>query len=68
LQISAALGVAVMGGVFFAVAGHSPSPVSLAKALVATMLCVALSLLIAAVLSVIASRSSMRGALKPAAS
>jgi len=68
LQISAALGVAVMGGVFFAVAGHLPSPVSLARALVATMLCVALSLLIAAVLSVIASRSSMRGALKPAAS
>lgn len=66
LQISAALGVAVMGGVFFAVAGDTPSPVSMARALVATMLCVALSLLVAAALSVVASRSSTRAALKPA--
>lgn len=65
LQISAALGVAVMGGVFFAVAGVSASPVSLAWALVAAMLCVAVSLLVAASLSVVASNASTRATLKP---
>lgn len=65
LQISAALGVAVMGGVFFAVAGDSPSPAAMANAFVAAMLCVALSLLVAAVFSIVASRSTTRAAVKP---
>lgn len=56
LQISAALGVAVMGGIFFAVAGASPDSVSMAKALTASMLCVAASLSISAVFSIVASR------------
>lgn len=60
LQISAALGVAVIGGVFFSVAGASPTPTSMAKALIAAMLCVAASLAISAIFSVVASRSSIR--------
>nr|WP_315222931.1 MFS transporter [uncultured Duganella sp.] len=56
LQISAALGVAVMGGIFFTVAGASPDSVSMAKALTASMLCVAASLSISAVFSIVASR------------
>jgi MFS family permease len=56
LQISAALGVAVMGGVFFTVAGASPDALSMAKALAAAMLCVAASLSISAIFSIVASR------------
>jgi len=56
LQISAALGVAVMGGIFFTVAGASPDAVSMAKALAVAMLCVAASLSISAVFSIVASR------------
>ena len=56
LQISAALGVAVMGGIFFTVAGASPDSVSMARALAAAMLCVAASLSISAVFSIVASR------------
>ena len=58
LQISAALGVAVMGGIFFTVAGASPDSVSMAKALAAAMLCVGASLAISAVFSIVASRPS----------
>lgn len=58
LQISAALGVAVMGGIFFTVAGASPDPASMAKALTAAMLCVAASLAISAIFSIVASRPS----------
>jgi MFS family permease len=58
LQISAALGVAVMGGIFFTVAGASPDTASMAKALAAAMLCVAASLSVSAVFSVVASRPS----------
>jgi predicted MFS family arabinose efflux permease len=57
LQISAALGVAVIGGVFFSVAGVSPTPTSMATALVAAMLCIAASLSVSAMFSVVASRS-----------
>jgi MFS family permease len=58
LQISAALGVAVMGGIFFTVAGASPDPASMAKALTAAMLCVAASLATSAIFSIVASRPS----------
>jgi MFS family permease len=58
LQISAALGVAVMGGIFFTVAGASPDAAAMAKAFAAAMLCVAASLSISAVFSVVASRSA----------
>ncbi|ALM82612.1 MFS transporter [Bordetella sp. N] len=57
LQISAALGVAVIGGVFFSVAGASPDPKTMARALMVAMLCIGASLAIAAVLSLAASRS-----------
>jgi MFS family permease len=56
LQISAALGVAVMGGIFFTVAGASPDSASMAKALTMSMLCVAASLSISAIFSIVASR------------
>ena len=55
LQISAALGVAVMGGIFFTVAGPSPDAVSMAKGLATAMLCVGASLSISAVFSIVAS-------------
>jgi MFS family permease len=58
LQISAALGVAIMGGIFFTVAGASPDPIAMAKALTVAMLCVAASLAISAVFSIVASRPS----------
>jgi MFS family permease len=64
LQISAALGVAVMGGIFFTVAGASPDSASMAKALTTAMLCVAASLAISAIFSIVASsprRSAMSG-------
>ena len=60
LQISAALGVAVMGGIFFTVAGASPDSVSMARALAAAMLCVAASLSFSAVFSIVASRPGDR--------
>ncbi|WP_378234983.1 MFS transporter [Aquincola agrisoli] len=56
LQVSASLGVAVIGGVFFSVAGPSPSPAAMAEALGAAMLCIAASLAGAAVLSIVASQ------------
>lgn len=68
LQISAALGVAVMGGVFFSLAGSTPTPTSMARALVAAMLCIAASLTISAIFAVAASRSSMRISAKGAPS
>ncbi|WP_250462404.1 hypothetical protein [Caballeronia sp. GAFFF2] len=52
LQISAALGVAVIGGVVFGVAGPSPDPVTLGSALFVAMLCVGGSLTVSAVLSI----------------
>jgi hypothetical protein len=55
LQISAALGVAVIGGVFYAVAGVHASPASMAHALIVAMLCVAGCLAVSAALSVRAS-------------
>jgi len=55
LQISAALGVAVLGGVFYALAGPTPSPTSLTTGLIATLLGIALCLTLAALLSVYAS-------------
>jgi len=66
LQISAALGVAVIGGVFFSVAGTSPSARSMAKGLIAAMLCIGASLTVAAILSVVASRSGVGVAARPA--
>lgn len=55
LQISCALGIAILGGFFFGLADPEHSPASLAAALSVTMLCIALSLIIAALLSVYAS-------------
>lgn len=66
LQISAALGVAVIGGVFFSVAGTSPDPLTLARALTVSMTCVGGSLTVAAILSIVASRSSIHAAAKAA--
>ncbi|SAL51167.1 MFS transporter [Caballeronia cordobensis] len=66
LQISAALGVAVIGGVFFSVAGTSPDPETLARALVVAMMCVGGSLTVSAVLSIVASRSSIQAAARTA--
>jgi len=66
LQISAALGVAVIGGVFFSVAGTSPDPETLARALVVAMMCVGASLTVSAVLSIVASRSSIQAAARTA--
>ncbi|MDR5756326.1 MFS transporter [Caballeronia sp. LZ035] len=66
LQISAALGVAVIGGVFFSVAGTSPDPSTLARALVVAMMCVGASLTVSAVLSIVASRSSIHAAARAA--
>ncbi|MDQ7976052.1 MFS transporter [Paraburkholderia sp. SARCC-3016] len=62
LQISAALGVAVIGGVFFSVAGTSADSLTLARALVVAMMCVGGSLTVSAVLSIVASRSSIHAA------
>ena len=52
LQISASLGVALFGGVFFGIAGTAPHPELMAHALVVTMLCIGASLGVAALLSV----------------
>jgi len=51
LQISAALGVAIIGSVFFSLAGSTPTPASLARAFSWAMLCVAASLTVAALLA-----------------
>jgi predicted MFS family arabinose efflux permease len=67
LQISAALGVAVIGGVFFSVAGTSPDPLTLARAMVVAMICVGGSLTVSAVLSIVASRSTVHAAARTAA-
>ena len=56
LQISAALGVAIIGGIFFTVAGPSPDAASMARALSVAMRCVAASLAVSAILSIVASR------------
>ncbi|WP_046114312.1 MFS transporter [Aquincola tertiaricarbonis] len=56
LQLSASLGVAVIGGVFFSVAGPAPNPAAMAEALVVAMLCIAASLAGAALLSIVASQ------------
>jgi len=56
LQISAALGVAVIGSVFFRLAGSRHTPSSLAHAFSWAMVCVAASLTIAALLVARASR------------
>jgi hypothetical protein len=54
----AALGVAVMGGVFFSVAGRSPDALSMAHALIAAMLCIAASLAVSAIVSIVASKET----------
>jgi predicted MFS family arabinose efflux permease len=61
LQISAALGVAVIGGVFYAMAGVHASPASMAHALIVAMLCVAGCLAVSAALSVRASSARPAG-------
>lgn len=57
LQISAALGVAIIGSVFFSLAGTSHTPSSLAHAFSWAMLCVAASLTVAALLVARASHT-----------
>lgn len=60
LQISAALGVAVLGGVFYAVATPANSPATVAHGFVAALLGIALCLSLAAWLSVYASTPRSR--------
>jgi MFS family permease len=55
LQISASLGVAVLGGVFYALAAPAHTPASLASGFSATMLSIAACLTLAALLTVYAS-------------
>jgi len=55
LQISAALGVAVLGGLFYAVAAPAHSPATLAHGFVAALLGIAVSLCLAALLALYAS-------------
>lgn len=55
LQISAALGVAVLGGLFYTVAAPALSPASLAHGFIAALLGIALSLGLAALLALYAS-------------
>lgn len=66
LQVSAALGVAIIGGIFFSVAGTSPNPEAMARALVVALMCVAGSLTVSAVLAIVASRSSIQAAARTA--
>lgn len=66
LQLSAALGVAVIGGLFFSVAGSTPSPASIADAFVSTMLCIAGCLTVSALLSIKASRNTLPVVSEPA--
>lgn len=65
LQISAALGVAIIGGVFFSVAGPTPSPATLSHAFSIAMLCIACSLAVAALLTLRASSARPSAAAKP---
>jgi hypothetical protein len=65
LQISAALGVAVIGGIFYSRAGNTPSPESLAHAFIVAMLCVAGCLTISALLSIRASMPRVPVAAEP---
>jgi len=55
LQISAALGVAVIGGIFYQQAGSTPSPESLSHAFIVAMLCIVGCMTISALLSILAS-------------
>lgn len=55
LQISAALGVAILGGVFYAVAAPAQNPSSLANGFIAALLGIAACLVVSALLSVYAS-------------
>lgn len=55
LQISAALGVAVLGGLFYAVAAPALNPATLAHGFIAALLGIALSLGLAALLALYAS-------------
>lgn len=55
LQISAALGVAVFGGLFYAVAAPAHSPATVAHGFIAALLGIAVSLSIAALLALYAS-------------
>lgn len=55
LQISAALGVAVLGGLFYAVASPAHSPATVARGFIAALLGIALSLSVAALLALYAS-------------
>jgi MFS family permease len=51
LQISAALSVAVIGGIFFTVLGSRPDVSAISSAFIAAMLCIAFLLLLGAMLS-----------------
>lgn len=55
LQISAALGVAVLGGLFYAVAAPAHSPATLAHGFIAALLGIALCLALSALLALYAS-------------
>lgn len=55
LQISASLGVAVLGGLFYAVAAPALSPASVARGFIAALLGIALSLSLSALLVLYAS-------------
>ena len=55
LQISAALGVAVLGGVFYALAAPAQNASSIASGFIATLLGIAACLVVSALLSVYAS-------------
>lgn len=55
LQISCALGIAIFGGIFFSLAVPAQNPASLASAFSVTMLGIAISITIAALLSIYAS-------------
>lgn len=65
LQISASLGVAVLGGVFYALAGPEQSPSSLANGFIATLLGIAVCLVVSALLSVHASMPRVSKATAP---
>lgn len=55
LQISAALGVAVLGGLFYAVAAPAHSPATVAHGFIAALMGIALSLSLSALLALYAS-------------
>lgn len=68
LQISCALGVAVLGGVFYALAAPAQTPSSLATAFIATMLGIAGCLILSALLSIRASTPCSLQATAPSGS